>query len=416
MGNCCSYSELPDTKKKKKNKHKKIKKNLTYDGSFQKLDKKVIDNEHIDTEENIIINKEKKNKVENHKLKKIKPLLIKLYLKLDFEVIINIIHELSNERVGILSTDSLLIYSQTPFKQINQIIFDYSLINDSNKFINFIELKNSDLVLWTLQSIVFYKLSGKKYEIYQIIYEYEEIEEIRNLEEYNLNSILELTNNDLVSCSSYGLVIYSEDNGKYTLKSKHPIDIEVKHIIQNNSNELILLQRKHYYSYGTSHSNYSSENYLISVYNIEKERLYKLVEEKVDKYNYIGKIKISYIIKNEFLFVRYAYKIDIYKMGKNIQLVNDNNEENIKTESNYEYNFKMLKDEMKIEFLCDYIDNLIIVKDFNDIIKVYIFEDNTIKFYRDFPYQMNEMIGIIKLKNNNFIMYSNYEIYLIKHI
>ena len=128
------------------------------------------------------------------------------------------------------------------------------------------------------------------------------------------------------------------------------------------------------------------------------------------------KIKLINIIKNKFLFIRYGYKIDIFNMEQNMKLVNSDQEENIKTENFYGYNIKMLKDEINIEFLCDYIDNLIIAKDFGNIIKIYKFDGKSLKYYKDFPIQMKEIIGIIKLKNNKYIMYSDYELYLINDI
>ena len=45
----------------------------------------------------------------------------------------------------------------------------YGFINRKEIIINFIVLKNSDLVFWTYKKIYFYKLSKKEYILYQTI-------------------------------------------------------------------------------------------------------------------------------------------------------------------------------------------------------------------------------------------------------
>ena len=384
------------------------------------IPKQIINNYEEEYKQTIKIQKIKKNK-------RIKSSLFQLQLKNDYYFEILSIHKLANKKVGVLSEKSLLIYSQNTFKPNYEITLDYSIIKgDIGEFKDFIELKNSNLLLWTSKSIAIYKLLGKKYEIYQFIKEKEGQEELEDIEigliryesrdEYILNSVYELANNKLVSCNSNGLNIYSEENNKYILKSNHKIQYGVKHIIEINPNKLILFQIYHYFYWGCSMNNYSSHTYIVSIYDIEQKTTNEFVKHKVDKYNYMGKTKLSYVIKNKFLFIRYGYKIDIFNMEQNMKLVNSDQEENIKSENHYGYNIKMLKDEMNIEFLCDYIDNLIIAKDLNNNIKIYKFDGNSLKYYKDFPIQMKEIIGIIKMKNNKLIMYSGHEIYLINHI
>ena len=102
-----------------------------------------------------------------------------------------------------------------------------------------------------------------------------------------MNSVYELTNNKLVSCNSNGLNIYSEENNKYILKSSHKIQYGVKHIIEINPNKLILFQIYHYFYWGCSMNNYSSNTYIVSIYDIEQKTTNEFVKDKVDKYNFI---------------------------------------------------------------------------------------------------------------------------------
>ena len=51
-------------------------------------------------------------------------------------------------------------------------------------------------------------------------------------------------------------------------------------------------------------------------------------------------------------------------------------------------------------------------------LKLYKYEDNTFKVYRDIilPFDIEDFIGITKLKNNKFIIYSSKEIILLNEI
>ena len=76
-----------------------------------------------------------------------------------------------------------------------------------------------------------------------------------------------------------------------------------------------------------------------------------------------------------------------------------------------------LKNEMNIDLLCDYFDNLFLAKNNCDRkIKIYKFVDEKVKYYSDFPIEIHDTKGIIKLKNNMYVIYSYYEINIINHI
>ena len=112
------------------------------------------------------------------------------------------IKELSNKRIGILLNDSLSIYYINNFKKSDEIKLPIE-----EDYFDFIELKNSDLVLWSHDKIILYQMSGNKYQLYQNIKDLEETKEIF-LMKYEINSVYELSNENLVCCNSFGLYIY----------------------------------------------------------------------------------------------------------------------------------------------------------------------------------------------------------------
>lgn len=348
------------------------------------------------------------------------------------------IKELSNKRFGVLLTNSLLIYNLNTFKKLYEI--ELPKINKNNYYqekgiFDFIELKNLDLVLWTSENILFYKLSENEYKLYQNINSFdetkkEEIKEIKeedeldiyNFEdeddtgknkEFNINSLNELSNNKLVCCNSLGLIIYKKENDKYVFESKHEMDIDVRKIIEITENKIILLQRYHYYYWHCSRNNYFSHKYLISIYDIDTKNITKLATNEVNKNNFYGYTLISYLIKNGLLLIRYGNRIDIYDLNNNMTLVNHDQDTMVKTEDNYYGNYKILKNEMDIIFLCDYLDNYLITKTPGNEAKIYMLKDNSLHYIRDFPYQLKGLNEIIKLKNNSLIMYSKNELQLL---
>ena len=336
------------------------------------------------------------------------------------------IKELSNGRIGILFEDSLLIENIKTSKKIDEIKLPVIMHYDEGIF-DFIELKNSQLILWSSETIYVYQMIDDKYNLYQNINESEEEREKRKQNEidsyfgskhkkYEINSIYELSNGNLVSCNSYGLKIYIKNNEKYILESKHDMEIDVRKIIEINNNQLILFQRYHYFWWGCSMNNYSSHTYSISTYDIETKKLNTLAKNKVTKDDYYGYVFISYIIKNGFLLVRYGNKIDIYDIKNNMLLVNHDQDSMIQIKEEFYGRYQILKDEMDIIFLCDYFDNfnnLFITKNLKNKFRIYLFENNSLKYVKDFQYELNEFKEIIKLKSNILLAYSDKELILL---
>ena len=189
--------------------------------------------------------------------------------------------------------------------------------------------------------------------------------------------------------------------------------IDVRKIIEYDTNKLILLQRYHYFFWGCSQNNFFSHTYSISTYDIETKKLTELASNKVTKSDFYGYCLISYMIKDGKFLVRYGNRIDIYDIKNNMLLLNHDQNDMIKNENNYYGNYKILKDEMDIIFLCDYDDNLIITKNKENKVRIYTLKDNTLKYVKDFPFEQEDLNEIIKLKNGTLLMYSRNELSLL---
>ena len=94
-------------------------------------------------------------------------------------------------------------------------------------------------------------------------------------------------------------------------------------------------------------------------------------------------------------------------------LLNHDQNDMIKNENNYYGNYKILKDEMDIIFLCDYDDNLIITKNKENKVRIYTLKDNTLKYVKDFPFEQEDINEIIKFKDGTLLMYSRNELSLL---
>ena len=203
--------------------------------------------------ENTCFDEKRTNKNNNllgiDKNKKINSLSFELSLKFNFdnEDAIISVHEISNNRIGILSLKLLSIYSLKTFSKIDQIdyenkykkcdiILDSDIIENFNCS-NFLELKNFDLVLWTNEFIYLYKLCNKKYILYQKIFEMSQNEKNDNQYKFfDINSfriIYELSNGNLISCENSGLKIYHRKKTRKMVNMNIYFNQSIKYTILN---------------------------------------------------------------------------------------------------------------------------------------------------------------------------------------
>jgi hypothetical protein len=322
------------------------------------------------------------------------------------------IQKLKNNNIGIIIDKTYLsIYSLNTFKLIYSIepTKNNEIISEDNYFrlLDFIELKNNDLLLWTSKIIIIYKQSKESYKLLQVINEFKQgtnyieydSDDDSETESYNLNSLHELRNGLLVSCNSYGLKFYSKNNDKYNLISKHKIEYNVENILEIKENNLILFQKKsktHNTSCTLPPSCSIDNNYRVTLYNIKNKEEKILVQgiAYFDSFsrNYRNAFsKIKYIIKDKCLFISFPNLFYIYDISKNKELFKEK--------------------EINIKLLCNYYNDLILVKDLNDEkIKIYQFKDGILKLYSDFPFQ--DFKKIFRLYNNNFIIFSKNQVKL----
>ena len=353
------------------------------------------------------------------------------------------IKEISKNYIGILlDNNSFSIYNTKTFNKINEIKFNvpkseeknknnYYRENDEEIVYNFIVLKNSDLVFWTIKRIFFYKLSGNEneYVLYKTMeetYENSQKEDFdfyfgrnySNLDEPIINSVYELKNGNLITCISTCMKIYTKKNENYTFLSKLDTDTEIKKVFEVKPNQIILMQKNYEAGGHCSQTYYCIHTFSLSLYDIEKNLLTKLnkFEERVSlKYN-----DISFFNNDKYLFIKYGgFKFDIFDINQNMQSINSNNEIiQLKTiEEIYGFfrkrTFNVVIEELNIRFLCNYNNDLFFAKDLNGNIKLYKFKGKSFEFYQDFPLSTKDIIGIIKLKDNKLIMYSRQNAFII---
>ena len=212
-----------------------------------------------------------------------------------------------------------------------------------------------------------------------------------------------MKNGKLVSCNSYGLKFYEKDKDKYNLISTEKMKIDVHFIYEIKTNELILLQKHYDESWGDMEGD---DKYLISIYNIENKSLIEVFRSRVG--SMMGEFdRINYIINKKYLFMCYGKTMEIFNLEKNMQ--------NIYIENGYVYEYeniffgtqRIMKEEKRIRsVLANFSDTLFFGEDNYGNLNMYIFNNNTLNIYYNF--KIRNIKGVIKLKNNNFILYSYY--------
>jgi len=296
------------------------------------------------------------------------------------------IHELSNNRIGVLFNYSLEIYSLDDLKNTNVIKLNDDYKTNSLK--NFFELENFDIILWSSKNIFFYQFFKQKYELYQIINE--NMEKIRSLkyiynEEVTINQVVKLKNGNLVSCNSLEIKIYYKSFDKYHLKLIIKAN-DVINAIEIKFNTLFLLHR---------HAKMQCSGCLIDEYfffsfsllDLKTGKRKQLFEDKIE----YDEPDLNFIFKNNYLLLSYENNFFIFNINK-LEFINN-------------WFLSKVKEE-KINFIifCNYYDNFFLVKDAHCIIKVYKFDNESIEYQEDFSYQNKK--GII-FKNNKIIMNSS---------
>ena len=391
-------------------------------------------------EKNNIKNKDENLKIDAH---------IEMINKIE-ENNIDKIYELSNNRIAVIKRkyyfeeEELKIYSLNNYKLLYEI-----KLKERSK--NIVELKNKDLIRAISSSLEFYKLDGQKYKLFQKIEE----------EKININSILGLMNGNLISFNTYGIEIYSKEKEKDKYKSISKIKMEDRAMngYEIEQNKLIIFKKipipKKSELDSLDLSNEDNSQYpryfVISFFDLVNDEEKILVKKKwEDNIEYEYDYEIFNFLKNDkYLFVNFQITESYnehwvpnpcYKYGcHNRELdfwekkyLNVGYIFNISNEKYLECDFEIPPEENRIAILCNYNNDLFIAKkgsiekkDDNNYyreeeeppkdenqLNIIKYEDKTFKSYRQLSFDDDE--NIMKLRNNNFIIYSSKEIKLFK--
>ena len=314
---------------------------------------------------------------------------------------------------------------------------------------NIVELKNKDLIRAISSSLEFYKLDGQKYKLFQKIEE----------EKININSILGLMNGNLISFNTYGIEIYSKEKEKDKYKSISKIKMEDRAMngYEIEQNKLIIFKKTpipkkselDLLDLSNEDNSQYPRYFVISFFDLVNDEEKILVKKKwEDNIEYEYDYEIFNFLKNDkYLFVNFQITesyhehwdpIPCYKYGNhNRELyfwekkyLNVGYIFNISSEKYLECDFEIPPEENRIAILCNYNNDLFIAKkgsiekigndyrekeappkDENQL-NIIKYEDKTFKSYRQLSFDDDE--NIMKLRNNNFIIYSSKEIKLFK--
>ena len=312
---------------------------------------------------------------------------IEIVLKIEFEKEKNEIYrvyEISDNRLAVEFDKCIKIYSLKNFKLITNI--------EHERIDNSIELKNKDIAIHDYSTVNFYKLSENDYVFYQKL-----------SEEGKIYEIYELKNETLALCIRRQINLYSKSNEGYQNISKIKLGETVANILEIKDNILFIFEKSRSGTFATA--DYSP--YSLEILNFEKKKIKPLYYGDFSYYNddsltYSGCDSI--IKKNKYLLVRYANNFDIYDIE---------NYEDIKCIYKLERNKNPKDFPSNFLNLANFNDDNFLVLQNKDIYK-YDEISNKIIFVKKLEIEMEEIIDVIKLKNNYLVAYNKNEIFLIK--
>lgn len=340
---------------------------------------------------------------------------IQLKLKINFKSDLNKINILQNNRIGIIYNNILIIYSLYNFLEISRIIPEFPKNEKRNEngkdkngpqkdeeekneggdddnedrneledLKNFIELKNKDLVLWTSRIILFYSLYEKNYKLYQTIDEFNE----KKFPDFYVDNIIELENGNLVVCSYQGLKLYAKTKTQYCFQYYYSTNYPIIDSLGIKSNRLILFKSKlEVFDFLCADIFYE-----ISIFNTYNQFETTLINKSF--HNYLNR-NFDFIINGDNLFVLYAEDLEIFNLTNHKKIFDKHTRNPRHAKTQFFIN----------KILCNYSEDYLIGGDDKEI-KLYKFEENNIKSYKELEFGKFEITGIKKLKKDNFLIYN----------
>jgi hypothetical protein len=294
------------------------------------------------------------------------------------------------------------------FKLLSEIKF-------TEKSRNIVELKNEDLVRSIYSSLEFYKLNDQKYELFQRL-------EVVNI---NIFFILGLIDGNLASFNTNGIEIYSKEKDLYKSISKFKMEDVITNSIEIEKNKLVI--------YKESSESQKSRYFVISFFDLVNAEEKILVKKELS-FNF----QFFNFFKNDnYLFVncQIAESSQENEQKWSIEYLNVGYVYNLSKEKYLECEIEIPTIEKRIAILCNYNNDLFISKKGKIIIldghnyyngegskpsgdenqlHLIKYEEKTFQSHRKLPFEIGDLETIIKLKNNNFIIYSSREIKLYK--
>ena len=177
---------------------------------------------------------------------------------------------------------------------------------DDNYFKDFIELKNKDLIIWSKGKIFYYKKDKNTYKLSQIIYELiqqenkTEITQIGDIQIYNLKNVIELENNNLLSCNSIGIKIYNKKKNEYKLIEIIAMKIDVENFIKINSDIALISHHYEYNSYTCMPESYHILG--ISLYNLKTKNINSIYYKKTNINRFYS---FNYFLLKNYFFIKF---------------------------------------------------------------------------------------------------------------
>ena len=184
---------------------------------------------------------------------------------------------------------------------------------------------------------------------------------------------------------------------------------EVMNVIEIKNNILIIF---HQYCNITSLTNMYYV-FKIFKFKIETQELTKLNQDSFDDNDSgYGVPYISYLLyENKYLFVRYGLSLDVYDINKDMELISKN-QYKLSEMGKPPSKFKFLIH----KFLFNYNDEVFVAEDDEYNIKLFQYEKKFYKSNDNILYTKGKIKDIIKLNNNDFIIYKKKEIILLKNL
>ena len=220
-------------------------------------------------------------------------------------------------------------------------------------------------------------------------------------EYYNLNSVSELMNGDLISCNSYGIKIYKEDkDGKYNLYFKKDIGEEVIKIHEIRKNILLIFKK---FTQIIS-STFQYEFFYIFKYNIDNNELILLNQSTMSDRNIqYGTSTMSYLIlNNKYLIARYGLELDVYDISQDFEFI-------LPIKYNFFGDGKCIRRSKYpiSDMLFTYEGYIFVAEDENHMPRFFAFKNNTFIQFKKFPFMKKDLKAIKRMDDNYFIIYNN---------